>query len=310
MQAIHDRRKLVEEEGHRHAVKRGQLGKVHFENFPLLMSVLKFLLRVTFISNIGHRNAATIKLERSEIVLDKLPVNFDGIRILLITDLHIEGIESLGESIITAISKTDYDFCILGGDYSFGKDEGSGLAYSKMRELTTMLREKTRVYAVLGNHDRYSMAELLDQCGVEMLLNENICIEKNGEKICLSGLDDCHYYGADDIGQAQSGIADGVCKIMVCHSPERYKEAARAGYSLYLAGHTHGGQVCLPRGVAVVTSASVPRSMLQGKWRCGSMKGFTSRGVGVTGVAVRFFCRPEITVITLRSKLSENERTA
>ncbi|MFC1677343.1 metallophosphoesterase [Planctomycetota bacterium] len=310
MQPIHDRRRLVEQEGHRHAVKRGQFGKVHFENFPLLMSVLKFLLRVTFISNIGHRNAAAIKLEHSEIVLDELPVSFDGIRILLITDLHIEGIDSLVESIVSAAGKTDYDFCVLGGDYSFHRDQGSGPAYLKMCELATRLKEKTPVYAVLGNHDRYSMAELLDQCGVEMLLNENIRIVKNGENIYLSGLDDCHYYGADDIGQVQSGIADGVCKIMVCHSPERYKEAARAGYSLYLAGHTHGGQVCLPGGAAIVTSTSVPRRLLKGKWKHGAMKGFTSRGVGSTGVAVRFFCRPEITVITLRSKLSKNERTA
>ncbi len=310
MQPINDRRRLVEQEGHRHAVKRGHLGKFHFENITLLMSVFKFLLRVTFIKKIGSNNAAAIKLEQAEIVMEDLPVSFDGARILLITDLHIEGLESLGESIITAISKTDYDFCVLGGDYSFGRDQGSGLGYSKMRELATRLREKTFVYAVLGNHDRYSMAELLDQCGVEMLLNENVCIEKDGEKIYLSGLDDCHYYGADDIVQVQSGIADGKFKIMVCHSPERYKEAARAGYSLYLAGHTHGGQVCLPGGVAIVTSTSAPRSMLQGKWRHGSMKGFTSRGVGVTGVAVRFFCPPEITVITLRSNISKNERTA
>ncbi len=92
---------------------------------------------------------------------------------------------------------------------------------------------------------------------------------------------------------------DGAFGIMISHSAEGYKAAAAAGYSLYLAGHSHGGQVCLPGGVEVVTAATVPRHFLTGSWEYDGMAGYTSRGVGASGVAVRFFCRPEITVITL-----------
>ncbi len=87
---------------------------------------------------------------------------------------------------------------------------------------------------------------------------------------------------------------------MVCHSPERYLEAADSGYSLYLSGHTHGGQVCLPGGVALVTSATVPRRLVKGRWKYREMRGYTSRGVGTSGIAVRYFCPPEMTVVTLR----------
>jgi hypothetical protein len=97
-------------------------------------------------------------------------------------------------------------------------------------------------------------------------------------------------------------VEDGAFRIVVCHSPEMYEMAAGAGCSLYLGGHTHGGQVCLPGGVAIVTCATIPRRMLKGRWRWGDMAGYTSRGSGASGVAVRFFCRPEITVVTLRRK--------
>ncbi len=133
-----------------------------------------------------------------------------------------------------------------------------------------------------------------------MLLNENVCLEKNSEKIYLAGMDDCHYYGADDLELADAGITDSAFKIMICHSPEQYLKAESAGFDLYLTGHTHGGQVCLPGGGILVKGASVPRKILKGKWRYRSMTGYTSRGVGPSSIPVRFFCPPEMTFITLK----------
>lgn len=301
MRAMRKKRKLVENEGHVHAVDRGGRGKLHFENLPGVMRIFTFLLRVSLNKRRGEKNADNIKLEEVEIFFDDLPIGFDNTRILLITDLHIDGMDMLAERIVRIAGELDYDFCILGGDYSFEQGEKHGLAYSRMRQIAGRLVEKSRVFGVLGNHDRYRMAEVLDECGVEMLVNESVCLEKEGDKIYLAGMDDCHYYGADDIGLADSEIPDGAFKIMVCHSPEQYKQVAKAGYSLHLAGHTHGGQVCLPYGVAVVTGATVPRKFLKGKWRYRGMAGYTSRGVGTSVVRVRYFCQPEITVITLRS---------
>ena len=299
MRPINERRKLVEQEGHRHAVRRGFTGRLHFENMPWLEKIFDFLLTVIFIRSWGRRNAIDIKIEQVKLIFANLPSAFNNTRILLITDPHIDGIEELGERIINIANELDYDFCILGGDYSFQADKESPIAYSRMRGLVKQLGKNSQVFGVLGNHDRYNMAEALNQYGVEMLLNESICLEKNGDKIYLAGLDDCHYYGADDINLADNGIDGGAFKIMVCHSPERYREIAKAGYSLHLAGHTHGGQVCLPSGFALVTAATVPRRMIKGKWMHRGMVGYTSRGVGSCAVSVRYFCPPEMTIITL-----------
>ena len=148
------------------------------------------------------------------------------------------------------------------------------------------------------------VAELLDGIGVEILINENTSIEKGGEKIFIAGIDDSHYYGADNLSLAGAGIDGWSFKLMLAHSPERLYQAQADGYALYLAGHTHGGQVCLPGGMQVVRGASLPRRFLKGKWHHGKMSGYTSNGAGTSGIDVRFFCKPEVVMITLRCKAS------
>ena len=300
MRPISKKRQRAEDEPHEHSVRRGRRGRLHFENMPWLEKLFQFFLGTLHIRRAGVRNALDIKVESAEFEFDNLPAGFDGVRMLLVTDTHFDESATLGERILKLSETLEYDFCILGGDYSFSYRQESPMAYLRMKELAQGLVGRGRVLGVLGNHDLYRMGEVLADCGVEMLINDNVRIERNGDSVYLVGLDDCHYYGADDIALAQRGICDGAFKVMISHSPEAYDQAARAGCSLYLAGHTHGGQVCLPGGVAVVTCATVPRKIVKGKWRHGKMAGYTSRGVGASGVPVRFFCPPEMTVITLR----------
>jgi len=300
MRPISTRRKLVEKEGCRRSVSRGWRGRLHFENIPLLANVFDFLLRASLTKVVGMRNAMDIKLNKVSFTFSGLPARFNNTRILLITDLHIDGMDSLPEAIITTLDNIDYDFCILGGDYSFECNGYSGLVCQKMRAVTEFLGRKSRVFGILGNHDIYKIGQLLNKYGVEILVNESVCLEKGNDKIYIAGLDDCHYYGADDIKLADNHIPDGVFKIMICHSPEQYMKAADANYSLYLSGHTHGGQVCLPGGAALVTCATVPRKLVKGRWIYQGMSGYTSRGVGTSVVPVRYFCPPEMTLLTLK----------
>ena len=87
--------------------------------------------------------------------------------------------------------------------------------------------------------------------------------------------------------------------IALVHSPELVHQAAEAGASLYLTGHTHGGQISLPGGRPILTNLATGQRFASGQWRCGSMLGYTSPGVGVSGLPVRFNTRGEVTVITL-----------
>ncbi|HRT49654.1 MAG TPA: metallophosphoesterase [Anaerohalosphaeraceae bacterium] len=303
MRAISEKRQLVESKRRVHRIRRGRRGWLHFENMPWLEGVFKAMVRAAGLRRRGWRNAAAVELRSEEFAFADLPAGFDGLRILFVTDTHIDEFPALGDTIRRLAESVTYDFCILGGDYNFGYRQESGMAYLRMKELAEALVRRSPVYGVLGNHDRYAIGRMLEECGVHMLVNEHVCLERDGGRLCLVGLDDCHYYESADVAAAEEGMPAGAFKVFVCHSPEMYRHAAEAGYALYLAGHTHGGQVCLPGGVAVVTCATVPRRMLRGKWRYGRMVGYTSRGSGASGVAVRFFCPPEITVITLRRRV-------
>ncbi|MFC1761820.1 metallophosphoesterase [Planctomycetota bacterium] len=300
MRPISAIRQRIEDEGCLHTVRRGWRGRWHFENLPCLITWLDVGLQLIRLKSWGMRNALDIQVESIELRFTNLPRAFDGYRLLLLTDLHIDGNEPLVERVLEKTSTLEYDLCLLGGDYAFPNNCESTRATTLMTRITQHLTQQSRVVGILGNHDRYSMAECLSATGVEMLINEYTCVEKDGACLYLSGLDDGHYFKSADIGQASTGISEDAFKIILGHTPEMATEAARAGYHLYLAGHTHGGQVCLPGGIALVTCATIPRRMLKGMWLKQGMIGYTCRGTGTSGLPVRFYCPPEITCLTLR----------
>jgi hypothetical protein len=236
-----------------------------------------------------------------ELLFGHLPKGFDNVRILFVTDLHLDGTGPLAEKVLNIVGSIDYDYCILGGDYTYGRHGHCDRVYSQIEQIAKTLKNKSRVFGILGNYDLYRIAELLEGHGVEMLINEGVCLERKGDKLYLAGMDDPSHYKADDIVLTDDNTWDGAFKIMVCHSPAKYTESAGAGYSLYLAGDTHGGQICLPGGFVVFCGPTACRKMASGKWSYNGMIGYTSRGVGTSRIKTRYFCPPEITVITLRN---------
>lgn len=264
-------------------------------------SILDYLLRVSLIRSIGLRNAHDVRVENVEMVFGHLPKGFDNVRILFVTDLHLDGTNPLADKLLSIVGNIDYDYCILGGDYTYGRNAEPNQVYPLIERIAKMLKKKSRVFGILGNYDLYRTAKLLEKHGVEMLINEGICIERKGENIYLAGMDDPSHYKADDIVLTDGNTWDGAFKIMVCHSPAKYTESAGAGYSLYLAGDTHGGQICLPGGFVMFCGPTAHRKMARGKWEYNGMIGYTSRGVGTSRIKMRCFCPPEITVITLRN---------
>lgn len=298
---IHPHRALVEKEPRWHKVIRGKARGCHYENMPHLQRMLEKVLSCLCLKSLGLKNALNVQLVQKQLSFNNLPAGFNGAKLLFISDLHIEGLPQLSEKIIETVSDLDYDYCFLGGDYCFN-NHGTDIDISEQIDaVIKTLVDKTQVFAVLGNHDRYSIGQFLASRGADLLINESKILNRAGDSIALTGLDDCHYYLASDLQQAKTSVDPNMFKILLSHSPEMYAQASNAGYDLYLAGHTHGGQICFPNGWPLVRGASVRRSMVKGLWKAGPMKGYTSRGVGVSGIPVRYFCRPEITLITLSS---------
>jgi hypothetical protein len=136
----------------------------------------------------------------------------------------------------------------------------------------------------------------MEELGVRLLMNEHIRIERESQAIYVAGIDDPHYFAADNLEKAYQGIPDEAVSVLLSHSPEIYRRAAYTGFDVMLCGHTHAGQICLPGGLPLTFNSSAPRFTGAGAWSYDLMQGYTSAGTGSSVVPARFNCPPEITL--------------
>ena len=258
-------------------------------------------LRATGLYQRGMRNALDVRLRRITLDFSGLPAGFDGYTILHLTDPHIDGLAGITEAVLARLKEASADLAVVTGDY---RRRFSGDFQGILPDLDRIVKAmdvRDGIYATLGNHDSAAMIAPFESLGMRMLVNESVRLSRCGEAICVTGLDDVHAYYTDDARAALDAGLDGF-KIALVHSPDMAQVAARAGYGLYLAGHTHGGQICLPGGRPITTNLDRHRAYASGRWRCGDMIGYTSCGAGVSMIPVRFNTRGEITLITLRRR--------
>jgi predicted MPP superfamily phosphohydrolase len=270
----------------------------HIENWYALRSIIRNSLRLVLMLGRGRRNARRIVLRHNTISLRRLPRAFDNYRILQISDLHLDMAPDFPHALIEAVRRVDYDLCVLTGDYRAETFGPYAAALDALRQVRTHLRGD--VYAILGNHDTLRMVPAIEAMDIRMLLNEQVTIERQGESIHLAGIDDPHYYRADNLEKAADAIPDGAISILLAHSPEIYRHAAHADFNVMLCGHTHAGQICLPGGLPLMCNARCPRAFCHGNWTYHGMTGYTSAGSGSCVVDVRLNCPPEITLHQLR----------
>ncbi|MEE4145764.1 MAG: metallophosphoesterase [Halieaceae bacterium] len=210
------------------------------------------------------------------------------------SDLHLDSVEVFPDRLGQRIRDLDYDLCVLTGDYLF---RTHGTHDAAMKGLERLCRDIDRdIYAVLGNHDSILMTRPIESLGIRLLLNENTRIDREGDSIFLAGIDDPHYFSADNLEKAYDGIPDDAVSLLLAHSPEIYRHAAYVGFDFMMCGHTHGGQICLPGGVALAYNSAAPRYTGAGAWSYDLMQGYTSVGTGSSVVPARFNCLPEITL--------------
>jgi hypothetical protein len=270
----------------------------HIENWYSVHHLIRHGLRMTLLHGRGRRNARRIRLRENPVALRDLPPAFDGYRILHISDLHLDMAADIPATLIQTVAPLEYDLCVLTGDFrarTFGPYDATLDALEKLR---AHLGEA--VYAVLGNHDSIRMVPSMEQMGIRILLNEAVALEQSDGTLFLAGIDDPHYYRADNLEKASEAIPAEATSVLLAHSPEVFRHAAYAGFDLMLAGHTHGGQICLPGGRALMCNARCPRFVCAGAWRFEQLQGYTSAGSGASVVDVRLNCPPEVTLHVLQ----------
>jgi hypothetical protein len=290
---LHARQRLGIETDHERVFGGGR-NFFHIENWYSAPFVVRSALMLTGLYWRARRNAELIELRENHVSSARLPPAFDGFTILHLSDLHVDLNERAMRRVAELVQPLRYDLCVLSGDLR-GRTYGP---FTATLDGLARLRPDLSgpVYGVLGNHDTIRMVPGLEAMGIRMLLNEREALVRGDAQIHLAGIDDAHYYRVDNIEKAASGIPEDDFAILLSHTPEIYRQAAHAGFDLLLAGHTHGGQICLPGGFPVTLDSVLPRRMGEGAWEYRGMAGYTSAGVGSCIEPVRLNCPPTITL--------------
>lgn len=295
---VHLRQRLGLESDYEAQVFRRGTHFFHLENWFLAHAVIRASLSLVGLHGRGRRNALKIRIVHNAVRLAALPAAFEGYTILHLSDLHLDMSEDFVQALIERVRRVDYDLCVLTGDYRYRTRGPCEPALAGLARLRPHLKET--VYAVLGNHDSIRMVPGMEDLGIRVLLNESVRLERQDAAIHLAGIDDAHYYRVDNLHKAAHDIPPEAVSILLSHTPESYRNAAHADFKLMLCGHTHGGQICLPGGIPLITDADCPRAYARGPWRYHDLAGYTSVGAGSSIVDVRLNCLPEITLHRLQ----------
>ena len=225
-----------------------------------------------------------------------------ALRIVHLSDLHSEGFGKRERQALELVHNAKPDIICLTGDYL---STGSGDTYLEhARRFINELHAPFGVYAVAGNWD-FDPGPLFEGADAHLLMDQTAEVVVRGVNVVLTG----NRFGLAPPGRET--LAPDAVNILLQHSPDFLEEAAEAGYVLYLAGHTHGGQVRIPFYGAVITMSRFGKRYEAGLYSMGDTRMYVNRGLGLEGgwaPRIRLFCRPEVTVLALEGSTSRSRR--
>jgi uncharacterized protein len=241
---------------------------------------------------------------REDVVCPKLPPTLDGLKICLMADFHFRpgDDDALLAKAVARANAEQADLIALPGDFA---DSDKSVLAPLTRELAK-LRATHGVFATMGNHDgwgygRNTTRKHFEQAGISFLINQNSQLRIRGEHLAVAGTDFV-WHGKPDPAKTLKGIHQDMPVLALVHEPDYFDTmAAHRDLTLQLSGHTHGGQCKVPVAGFAPVAVAFGRKYIEGTFSCGVSRLFVTRGIGTTGIRVRFACPPELAVLTLRS---------
>lgn len=268
----------------------------------------------------GFSNKYRYQVKRIPLSFDNLPASFRGLRIVHISDIH-SGSFMDRKAVMKGVEKILHqkpDLILFTGDLVNDR----AIEMNEYMEVFSHLKAPMGVYSILGNHDygdyvRWespeikkanleNLKEVHGKLGWQLLMNEHIALEKNGEKIALMGIENWSAKGNfpkyGRLQEAYAGVEQYPFKILMSHDPSHWDGEVRIQYrdiDLMLSGHTHGMQF----GVELPGFRWSPVQYMYKQWgglyETENQKLYVNRGFGFIGYPGRVGILPEITVIEL-----------
>ena len=244
------------------------------------------------------------RVRELDVPLPGLPLDLDGLRILQISDIHLSAFlhESDLARVIDMALELRPHVAVVTGD----------LISSRADPLDACIRQLARVksdagtFGCMGNHERYARverytAEAGARAGIRFLRGQAQTLRFGNSVLNLAGVD---YEPLTDRGNYLRGaerlVVPGAVNVLLSHNPDVFPVAARQGYNLLLAGHTHGGQVTVEILDQSINAARFFTPYVYGLYRQGGAAAYVTRGIGTIGIPARLGAPPEITLLRLQ----------
>ena len=254
-----------------------------------------------------HWSNHSLQIERFTFLDSALPEGFDGAVVVQLSDLHCGSFGENNSGLLAAVAAAEPDYIFLTGDLL---DQAKPIPEGYVETLAGGLAAIAPTYYVTGNHEwaRGSVPELkntLADCGVTVLSNQFVPLERQGDVILLAGIDDPNGYAdkktPEELAAEIAAAGNSPYWLLLAHRNTLFADRySRLGANLTICGHGHGGLIRLPFTDGLVsTDRTFFPTYTAGFYTANGARVFVSRGLGNSGRTFRLFNRPQVVVLTL-----------
>lgn len=248
----------------------------------------------------GFAEANDVIIDRRTIALPNLPGSFDGLRVAFLSDIHVGPYLSSDflVSVVRTVQSLNPDLILLGGDYILRDAKYIAPCFNVLKSLDAPMG----IYGVLGNHDYWhdvsETKAAMKQADIGELTNTGTWLRRKGERLRLGGVDDL-WSGYTDVAKALGNITNNDASLILSHNPDVAETADDQRIGLMLSGHTHGGQIVVPEVGSPWIPSHYGMKYAKGLVDAPATRVYVSTGVGMSGIPMRFNCKPQIALLTL-----------
>lgn len=255
-----------------------------------------------------------VSLRITEHQINDLPDNLKNFKIAFISDLQADRYtdEKRLARYINRVNETDADLVLIAGDVITSTPTYINTA----AEYLGKIKSKYGVYTCVGDHDNWAyredtprsireITEALKKYNVEMLDNEQLTLDVNGNLINITFITNTYVESIqkDLLDSLSNHSAEYDLKIFLTHQPREHliQSAIKNDYDLFLAGHTHGGQITFLFPFINLTPTLIETDFVKGDRKYGDMLAVVTRGLGMSLAPIRYNATPEVTLIVINS---------
>ena len=264
------------------------------------------LLTAVYVSARVYSDTFLLRTRTAELQVDGLPAELRGLRIAHIADIQVDRRTngSKLDTYVETVNRLNADLILFAGD-----SVTSGTTFvDQAAETIARLQSRYGTYVCLGDHDYFAGRELvvsrLRSRGVAVLENETQAVPVEGGSIVITGVTNVYRNQLTNgtIDKLANDRPEGSLRVLLTHQPSTWlvEWAANRGYDLFLAGHTHGGQIAFPLPGFLLTGSSFETKYVTGFYNLGSMLVSINNGLGLTLAPIRYHAPAEITLIVLK----------